>query len=178
MNQPPSPWKKSRAKAHLRSLLQDPSSWVHILSEEQVHASDDLFKKYPLRNFKVNFNTLKKAVELEQGAIQFDKLALEADNERHPRKTLTERGYNYWDRHPAQRLLADDVKAGITTHLKPTELQKTRPEFQEFPLAVFRGHKYQEERKMREGVYWQKKRNDKARKDHEHQVQNQRARDA
>jgi hypothetical protein len=147
------------------------------LTDEQVHNSNELFKRYPLRNFKTNFKTLKKAVEVEQGAIEFDELALEADNQRHPRNPLTERGYPFWDKHAAQRLLSEDVRAGKTQNLKPSELWLTRLEYQDFPLSVFRDHKYQEERKMTEGVYWQKKRNDKGRKDHENQVRNQLARD-
>jgi hypothetical protein len=65
--------------------------------------------------------------------------------------------------------MAEDVTSGRTLQMKPSALRETRAEYQEFPLAILRRHKYQEETKVREGVYWQKKRNDKARKKHEEQ---------
>jgi hypothetical protein len=170
---PPSPWRKSRAKDRLRELLTDESSWIHALSAdaEQIHQSDPLFKRYPLKNFKTNFKNMKEAIKVEKSAIAFDQRALEQEKQAFARNPITERGYYFWDRHPAQQLMAEDVKAGRTFDKKPRDLQRERPEFQEFPLSVFRGHKYQEERKVKEGVYWQKKRNDTARKKHFEDVQ-------
>ena len=66
--------------------------------------------------------------------------------------------------------MAEDVKAGRTVQMKPAVLRETRVEYQDFPLAILRNHKYQVERKEREAVSWQKKRNDKARKKHDKEV--------
>lgn len=162
---PLSPWRNSRAKQRLYDLLLDESSWVQLLDVEEVHASDIGFNRYPLTNFKTNFKTLKDAIEAEKDAVDFDQNAFH-DEKTIGRKPLTERGYKYWDGHVAQGLLKDDVQGGATKNTTPSDLWQSRPEYMEFPLAVFRGHKYQEERKLKETVYWQKKRNDKARKKH------------
>jgi hypothetical protein len=163
-----SPWRSSRAKEHLHELLLDQSSWVHILTDEQIHEAEPLFKQYPLKQFTTNISNMNKAaIVIEGAAIEFDQLALDSDNYRFPRKDVSERGYDFWDGHDAQRLLAADVKEGRTARMKPTQLHQSRDKYKELPLAVFRSHISQEELKKREKVYWQNKRNDKARKNHE-----------
>jgi hypothetical protein len=172
----PPPWKNSHAKKRLQELMIDPSSWIQILTEEQIHESDPLFRQYPLKNFKTNFRNLKQSIAVEQAAIKLDKRAHTSDVEKFPRNNTTERGYKFWDGHAAQLLLAEDVKQGRTMNQKPSVLQESREEYKEFPLSVFRGHKYQEERKLREQVYWQKKRNREGRSKHEREVQEQQER--
>jgi hypothetical protein len=54
--------------------------------------------------------------------------------------------------------------------LKPKELWKTKREYKEFPLDVFRNHIHQEKRFQREGPYWQLKRNKKGMRKHEADV--------
>jgi hypothetical protein len=67
------------------------------------------------------------------------------------------KGYNFWDGHDTQRLLAALVKEGRTARIKPTQLHQSQDEheqYKEFRLVVFRSHIYQEERKKkRETVY-------------------------
>jgi hypothetical protein len=165
---PPPPWKKSPAKALLEQLLSDESSWIHTIARvEEVHATEPLFQLYPLKNFKTNFKNLKDSIRQESDAVKFDEMAFSKEKELFPRNPLTKSGNLFWDRHDAQRLMAEDVKEGRTLDIKPSALQATRAEYQDFPLDILRGHKYQQERKEREGVFWQKKRNDKARKKHE-----------
>lgn len=162
-NPPPSPWRISKAKGYLRSLLLDSSSWIHGLTAEQAHASEPQFTRYPLKNFKSNYKSMQLSTKKENDAIAFDQKTFDAEMISFPRKAATERGYLFWDGHPAQVQLADDVKEGRTTGKKPSDLREEREEYREFPLHVFRNHKYQEERKQNERVYWQKKRNDKGR---------------
>jgi hypothetical protein len=162
-------WKNSDAKALLVRLLSDETSYIHQLaSVEEVYAAEPLFKCFPLKNFKTNFKNLKDSIKEEKDAIEFDQTALNSDKDKFPRSATTKSGNLFWDGHAAQRLMSEDVKAGRTVHMKPSVLQKERIEYQDFPLSILRQHKYQEEeRKEREAVYWQKKRNDKARKKHE-----------
>jgi hypothetical protein len=140
------------------------------MNADDAHASDDLFKRYPLKNFKSYFKSMQSSMARERDAIAFDQLSLQADMTSFPRNAATERGYLFWDGHPAQTLLAEDVKEGRAAGKAPTQLQQEREEYKEFPLHVFRKHLYQEERKQREKVYWQKKRNDKQRKNYEKEV--------
>lgn len=167
---PPPVWRNSPAKSLLTKLLWDESSWIHQQSTsciEEVYEAEPLFKLYPLKNFKTNFKNLKVSIQEEKDAIHFDQVAFESESDFFPRNPTTKAGNPFWDRHEAQRLMAEDVKAGRTLQMKPSVLRESRSEYQEFPLAILRNHKYQEERKEREGVYWQKKRNDRARKKHD-----------
>lgn len=163
----PLSWKDSAAKVLALRLLADESSWVHQASIEEVHEREPIFKQYPLKDFKRNYKNLIKRIQEEKACIAFDQSALNKEKELFPRNPTTVRGNPFWDGHIAQTLLAEDVKSGRSSTMKPSELRESRVEYQDFPLPIFRPHVYQEQRKVREGVYWQKKRNDKARKKHE-----------
>jgi hypothetical protein len=54
------------------------------------------------------------------------------------------RGYPKWGPSQAKQLLKADVGAGLHKTMTPMELHLSRPEYQEFPLKVFRNHIYQE----------------------------------
>lgn len=170
---PLSPWRKSKAKEYLRSLFLDESSWIHLVTAEEAHASHDQFQRYPLKNFKPNFKSLQASMIVEQDAIAFDQMALDREKIAIPRGPATERGNLFWNRHPAENLLAKDVKEGRSKGKKPRQLRQERSEYQDFPESVFREHKYQEERKQSAKVYWQKKRNDDAQKKHDKEVRKQ-----
>jgi hypothetical protein len=169
----PEPWARSSAKELLWKLLLDDASYVHAagMDIQAIYDSDPRFKQYRFANFKTNFVNLMKKVELEKAANQFDQAAFDKEKEKFARPGLTQRGYKFWNGHAARDLMKLDVTEK-RTDMKPSELQKTRPEYGEFPLAVFRRHKYQEEKKQRENVFWQKKRNDMARKRHEKFMRN------
>jgi hypothetical protein len=162
-----SQWIKSKAKAKLRSLLLDESTWIQICSPEQIHAADDDFKQYPIARFKANFNSLKSAIELNRRCVLFDKAAVQHEKERFPRSPTTERGYKFWNMHPAEKRLKELIKeGGNAANKKPAEIQQDHPDFQDFPSHVFRQHIYQEKRICKEGAFWQKKRNENAHKKH------------
>jgi hypothetical protein len=162
----PVPWAKSKAKQKLLELLMDESSYIHAdgMDVNEIHNSDDIFKQYKLSNFKTNYRNLVAKLQLERSCIEFDQAAFDKIL---PRNDQTERGYKFWDGHRAQLSMREDVKEKRTVHLTPKQLRQTRAEYEEFPLEILRQHKYQEERRQREKVYWQKKRNDNGRKKHE-----------
>jgi predicted RNase H-like nuclease (RuvC/YqgF family) len=54
--------------------------------------------------------------------------------------------------------------------MKPKELWKSRDQYLEFPLDVFRDHIHQEKRKQREAPYWVVKRNKKGMRKHKEHV--------
>ena len=171
----PEPWKTSQAKATLRALLLDKTSWVHAhgLTVDAIHARDPIFQQYPLKRFKTNFKSLRNAVELEQDCLEFDQAAYDKEKIKFPKKTTTLLGQKVWNGSEAQALLRVAVKEGKTQDKKPADLWQEHHAYQLFSPIVFRKHKYQEERKVRENVYWQKKRNDDARKKHEAFVRKQ-----
>ena len=56
---------------------------------------------------------------------------------------------------------------GTVKNIKPQQLWKSREEYKEFPLKIFRKHVYQERTKQLAAPYWQHKRNKSARKKYE-----------
>jgi hypothetical protein len=165
----PEPWAKSKAKQLLAKLLADEASYIHgnEMDVVKIYNSDSLFKQYKIENFKTNYRNLASKIELERSCVEFDKQALAKEKQKFPRNEQTERGYKFWDGHEAQRLMREDVKEKRTIGMKPNDLRESRIEYKEFPLEILREHKYQEERRQQGTVYWQKKRNDEARKKHE-----------
>lgn len=163
--QPP-PWIHSKAKAKLKSLLLDESSWVQLCTPEEIHCGDKDFEQYPIARFKANYTTLKTRIESEQQSVMLDERAFKQHQEKFPRKATTERGYKFWNKHPAEKRLEGMVKRGETVNRKPSEIREMHPDFQEFPSPVFRSHLYQEQRKAKEGAFWQRKRNETAQKNY------------
>ncbi len=60
-------WKKSDGKKLLKKELWDVSSRYHSMSIKDIHASDERFSAYPLKNFSANFKSLKKKIDLWYG---------------------------------------------------------------------------------------------------------------
>jgi hypothetical protein len=84
------------------------------------------------------------------------------NKELYERKGKTSRGKLFWDTHPANELLHHDLKSG--NNKKRSELQKARTEFGDFSPVDFRKHVHQNHHKQLTGPYWKEKRNKKARK--------------
>ena len=168
---PPSPWRNSKAKKKLTTLLKDESSWVQIMTPYQVYCFDDDFRRYDKNNFINNFKSLKEKIEINKAAVEFDRLSISHDKALYPQRSMNKRGKTRYDGSEAQAKLKEDVNAGKTVGVKPKTLHETPgTPYKSLTLAQLRRHKYHEERKLKEGVYWQQKRNDKGRKDHEKQV--------
>jgi hypothetical protein len=76
-----------------------------------------------------------------------DHEAFLAFNKNHPRPTHNYRGEPQWDGSDAQRLLKEDVVAGVhLNYSTPSELRLSRPEYQVYGVDVFRAHLHQEKR--------------------------------
>jgi hypothetical protein len=104
---------------------------------------------------------------LNRRCVLFDKGAVQHQKERFPRNPTTERGYKFWNKHPAEKRLKELMKeGGNAANRKPAEIQQDHLDFQDFLSHVFRQHIYQEKRICKEGAFWQKKRNEKEHKKH------------
>ena len=142
----PTPWKDSEAKHQLRQLLESNSNgFWHSVDPHELHRMSELFMAYDEDRFVCNLKNLKVAVKKEKDALDRDHRAYEHDMTLYPRKTESVRGYKMWEGSTAQKLLRQDVKNKVHKNHSPKELHRTRPEYLEFPLDVFRKHIYQEE---------------------------------
>jgi len=94
-------------------------------------------------------------IEKQQAKADFDSKALASDRHVHPPPAITSRGYPRWCGSEAERLLKADIDDGNLTGIKPKDLHQSRPEYQAFPLKVFRDHIAQETRSRLGRSYWQ-----------------------
>jgi hypothetical protein len=161
---------KSKAWTLLFCLFMDPKTGIHDMSPEEIHESDPLFLMYPLEDFKKYVKNMAALTEAKIQQLILDKRAYECHISRFPRNSLTIRGYPFWDTSCACKLLTEDWLNGNVQSIKPADLWKSREEYKEFPLHIFRAHIYQEKRKQLEGPYWQNKRNILMQKKHNKDV--------
>ena len=109
---------------------------------------------------------LEEKINNENELAKIEMLDFAQDMKRY-QKDVTDCGYPFWHKHPSKMLLRADVKANKGAKLVPKVLWKSRKEYQDFPLSVFRNHVYHEKRRLREKPYWQVKRNKKGLRKHE-----------
>ena len=163
-------WKKSKAKKFLLTLINDPKSKVHTMTDEEIYKSHHWFQNYPFSKFKGYLRTLQTAAEERWKVVAMYEREIRLEMIRFPRNELTSRGYPFWHTHLAKSLLEEDVREGRADEMKPKQLWLSRDEYQEFPHPVFCHHVHQEKRKQREQPGWVAKRNKKARKMHEKEM--------
>ena len=158
-------WRESRAKSLLVEGLT--VGTIPLTSKEMmpkvVYTMHEEFKSFKYTNFRTNLNNLRKDfIERKQRSV-FDENALKNDRQIVQRGTQTQRGYPFWPQADASKLLASDLKEGrrAASSIEATSLYTTWPEYQVFPIAVFRDHVHQELRSQRERPYWLHKKEQK-----------------
>jgi hypothetical protein len=127
--------------------------------------------RYPKHRFIDNMKNIKKALEDKGRVIEEDIKLISEELAALNFSNVTKRGHPHWHTHSAKKLLAEDLLQGRNVNMKPKEFHATRQEFEEFPLRVFRGHIYQEQRKQREMPLKIAKRNKLAQKKYEQEVE-------
>jgi hypothetical protein len=149
------PWAESRAK---KILLQDIiDGRIAGKKPTDIFQMHEEYKLYgPLNNFRRRYYSLKAKTGKDLAKANFDSAALAHDRLIHPVGLETSKGCGYprWQGSYAERLLKQDIDAGLHEKLKPNALRQSRTEYQDFPLAVFRDHIHQESRSRRERSYW------------------------
>jgi hypothetical protein len=97
------------------------------------------------RLFANRLKNLRKQIDTAKGIAVDEEAALAHDRALFPIPSHNYRGEPRWDGSEAQRLLKHDIANGVHATMKPVDFQQTRPEYRDgYPLAVFRGHIYQE----------------------------------
>lgn len=103
------------------------------------------------KNFGTNLRNLTKAIRENQAKAGSDSAAIARDRRIFPPSANTSQGYPRWNGSDAQRLLREDVDAGLTSSHDPKVLHQIRSAYQALLLAVFRdNHIFQEQR----SGYW------------------------
>lgn len=165
--------KKSKGYKLLYKLFMDQSkSGIDQKTTEEIWKSHRRFSCYPLKDFKKYVDKMKKMTDKRRVLLEEQERDFEHHCLHYPRKAMTNRGYPFWDTHPASTLLVEHVKSGFADKYKPKELWMLSEHYKDFPLGVFRGHMYQEKYKQLAAPYWKVKRNKIALKMHDDEVEN------
>ena len=137
------------------------------MSAKEIWQSDPIFQQYEFEKFKDYLKNMANRTDARKKQIHDEYLAFLSDMRKLPASGMTSRGYPFWDTHDASELLEEDEESGKAKELKPKQLWKSRPEYQDFPLDVFRKHIYQLRYKRLATPFWQYKRNKNARMKYE-----------
>ena len=163
----------SRGYALLFALYMDPEESRKLagMSAEQIWRSHPQFRLYDLEKFVKHNKDMKELTDKRKVLISDEEACYRRDLLKLPERSgTTSRGIPFWHTHAASDLLQQHVAAemdGSERKRKPQQLWKSRAEYQEFPLKVFRKHIYQERTKQLAVPYWQHKRNKSAQKKYE-----------
>jgi hypothetical protein len=152
------PWQHSEAKSVLTSDIFEGTLVKPEMTAQQVLATRaELYAPYK-KNFATNLRNLRRSLKALQGRADEDQAAVVHDLERFPRSMVNPRGHPRFDGSAAQRLLKQDVDNGEDVGVKPMAFRNTRPEYEQFPLKVFRDHLSHERQRRVESSYWLNKR--------------------
>ena len=116
-----------------------------------------------LKDHIVQVSLVKESDRIQEAALKHD-LAL------NPPSEFDSYGRPFWHLSAAKGLLENDVRSKLHEAMAPAALQKTRDEYDAFPLKTFREHIYQEVRRQK-FIHWcewkreqEKEKNDKKRR--------------
>ena len=160
-------WKNSDPRC---ILIEDLVSGILSLDNKEVSAEEawELMYKHmaefvdvPFDQFKARLKDHRSQVKKDLGRAQYEEDCLIHDRRLFPRKLTNRRGELVFDVHPAKELLRHDINAEKQLQNTPKLLWKSRPEYQEFDMNIFRNRIYQEKRRRRFLNYLQHKREEK-----------------
>ena len=169
------PWGNSTAKEHLKSLLQDETSWLYTVWKkpgsqasriEEIRNRSPLFQKYAKNLFYTNFRNLKGSVDVEKTAVLFDQMAFDKEQGKWPINEALANGKPRWQDSDAQKQLREDLKDPDKKNYKPRQFyfDDERQMYRAWSLDEFRNFLYEEKKWETQGVYWQAQRNKDMRK--------------
>lgn len=149
---PPIDWAKTTAKQLLKKLFSEgiiPVDYTDpkLIWTSHCEGTPEFTGMVYDANFRNRLNAVKDDYSLRKRSAVADQKAYDNFRRNHPRATHNARGEPLWDGSQAQLLLKEDMQAGLHSNYKqPKEFWQSRPEFQVYPLAIFRDHMYQETR--------------------------------
>ena len=145
-------WIQWRHSAARMVLVDDLENGVLALEESAEEAwarykSHRDFQGTCFEQFQENLETYRTSMKGRRQRSLQQKQALAHDRVICPRKSVNSRGEPVFDMSPAKDLLRSDIKEGRNMGIKPSEFQKTRPEYAAFKPPIFAGRIDQEIRR-------------------------------
>lgn len=140
------PWAKSKTDIIEGKVSQ-------LMSANDVFLMRPEYNDYKFVNFRNNLRSLHTSIQNDQDRAVSDNAALEMDLLIQIRDAAPDKP-TLWKDSEARKLLKEDIKNGLNENMTPQEMWRSKPEYQMFPLAKFRGHIYQEIRSRKCKSYW------------------------
>jgi hypothetical protein len=139
-------WAKSDAKRILEAELKKGTIPLDAsdMAPDVVYLQHPEFATFQYEKFRDNLNKLRKKIKGKKTRSELDSLALQRDRKSHPKPEKNNRGEPRWEGSEAERLLKLDVDNGKHNAMTPRNLHKSRKEYQDYALDVFRKHIHQE----------------------------------
>lgn len=136
-------WANSKAKSILRQGILDGTIKLDV-DELALYESNDEHKKWKFENWQSNLRNLRNAIARDRGRMARDARDFGHDKGQVRHLRQNDSTPVPWHKTACPKLLKKDIDEGQHLTMAPRELYITKPEYQQFPLSVFRKHIYQE----------------------------------
>jgi hypothetical protein len=144
------PWKGSSARLVLQQLLESGQIPASGMTPKSIWETFCVvrpeFEGFHYKKFSARLRSMRAQVGSESRRSIVENAAFLHDQELFPVSTVTNRGKPRWEGSTAQRHLKCDVSEKKHERMTPQDLRKTREDYLEFELEVFRKHIHQEVR--------------------------------
>ena len=147
-------WKNSGEKQQLKMDILSGIVSPEMRPSVVYNMHNGIYHKFEYTNFQCNLRNLRSAINRSRIAAHEDEIAMRTTFQRWGREPGNE-PYPAWHESEAKELLLDDIASGATEGLKPAEVHQLRPEYQDYPLKVFRDHLIKEKKKPTIRAYWE-----------------------
>lgn len=158
-------WAKSESKQIVLDDLEngaisldDTDKAEDLFENMYKHTPEFILEKVPFRQFRDRLRDHRKALQTRDDRIAWETACYAHDRLVYPTTTHNSRGEKKFYLTPAAALLTQDIEDGKHLRMKPSELQASRPEYQEFSRVIFDGRIRQAIRKRRMVNYMNDKR--------------------
>ena len=160
------PWRKSATRALIVSELESGgiplTHAIGVTAEDVWSKSKDhetvVSEKVVKEQFLLRLRDHQKQVAIKKQCSSREEIALRHDLAMHPPLCRNALGRPFWNGSDAQNFLEQDVFNRVYERMHVGLLYLSRPEYQEFPMRLFRHHLYQEIKRQKFICYLEMKR--------------------
>jgi DNA-binding NtrC family response regulator len=147
-------WKTSKEKEQLKNDILSGVVSHEMKAAEVYNMHEGIYHRFEYVNFQNNLRNLRNAIHRSKIAAHEDEIAFRTTLQRWRQEPETEE-YPPSHESEAKELLLEDIASGELEGLKPAQVHQLRPEYQEYPLTVFRDHLIKETKKPTVKAYWE-----------------------
>jgi hypothetical protein len=158
-------WKDSEEKQMLKNDIIRGVVTADMTATAVYEMHDGAYKKYDLKNFKINLTNLRKFIKRNMEKAKDEDAVLA--NTLKGREAEYKASNKTWQSSKARKVLIADLRSGVTKGKKPKEIYESRRVYQEeYDLKHFRDNMNKEKRKpkKKQSGYWTSVQNNQGRR--------------